>query len=144
MRQYGLDEATDVPLRQGSIIGNGVIEKEMNGETVYVPNDVSVPFSTYSYWFNAYGLHEGSIFDASYVKLNEVNFGYDLPDELVKRVKCQRIKLALVGRNLAMLYSKVPHVDPETSISADKSKQGFEIFNMPSSRVITFNLIVNI
>jgi hypothetical protein len=144
MRQYGIDEATDVPLRQGSIIGNGVVEKEINGETVYVPNNVSVPFSTYSYWFNAYGLHEGCIFDASYVKLNEVILGYDLPDEIVKRIKCQRVKLALVGRNLALLYSRVPHVDPETSISADKSKQGFEIFNMPSSRVFTFNLIINI
>ncbi len=144
MRQYGLDEATDVPLRQGNIIGDGVIEQEIDGETVYVPNDVSVPFSDYSYWYNAYGLHESCIFDASYVKLGELRLGYELPDHLTERAKCQRIMLALVGRNLGLLYSKIPHVDPETSISADKSKMGFEIFNMPSARTFTFNLIVNI
>jgi len=47
-----------------------------------------------------------------------------------------------MGRNLALLYSRIPHVDPETSITADNSKQGFEIFNMPSARTVAFNLTV--
>ena len=142
MRQFGLDIATDVPLRQGAVIGDGVMEKTINGETVYVTNNVSVPFSDYSYWYNAYGLHETAIFDASYIKLKELRLGWDLPAARLKKWNGSRISVALVGRNLALLYSKIPHVDPETSLSADNSKQGFEIFNMPSARTISMNLTV--
>jgi TonB-linked SusC/RagA family outer membrane protein len=142
LRQYGLDAATDVPLRQGAVIGDGVMEKTVDGQTVYVPNNISVPFSDYSYWYNAYGLHETSIFDASYIKLKEARLAWDVPGKMLQKIPGGRISIALVGRNLALLYSKLPHVDPETSISADNSKQGFEIFNMPSARTITLNITV--
>lgn len=144
MRQYGLDEATDFDLRQDDIVGDGMMEVEENGNVSYVPNNVSVPFSTYSYWYNAYGLHEGAVFDASYIKLNELRLGYNLPKSVADRISCRRINVAVVGRNLALLYSSLPHVDPETSISADKSKLGLEMFNMPSARMFTFNLSINI
>lgn len=142
LRQYGLDIATDVPLRQGAVVGDGVMAKTVNGQTIYVPNNVSVPFSDYSYWFNAYGLHETAIFDASYVKLKELRLAWDVPRKVIQKIPGGRITVALVCRNLALLYSKIPHVDPETSISADNSKQGFEIFNMPSARTVTLNVTV--
>jgi hypothetical protein len=118
------------------------MEKTVDGQTVYVPNNISVPFSDYSYWYNAYGLHETSIFDASYIKLKEARLAWDVPGKMLQKIPGGRISIALVGRNLALLYSKLPHVDPETSISADNSKQGFEIFNMPSARTITLNITV--
>ncbi|MFA6128622.1 MAG: SusC/RagA family TonB-linked outer membrane protein [Bacteroidales bacterium] len=142
LRQYGLDEATDVPLRQGAIIGDGVMEQTVNGEKVYVPNNASVLFRDYTYWFNAYGLQETAIFDASYVKLKEARISYSIPAKWLKKLPGNRISLAVVGRNLALLYSRIPHVDPETSISADNSKQGFEVFNMPSARTLSVNLTV--
>jgi hypothetical protein len=142
LRQYGLDEATDVPLRQGSVIGAGVMEQTASGVRSYVTNNVSVPFRDYAYWFNAYGLQETCMFDASYVKLKEVRLGYSIPAKWLRKLPGNRISLALVGRNLALLYSKIPHVDPETSITADNSKQGFEVFNMPSARTVSFNLTI--
>ncbi len=144
MRQYGLDEATDTELRQGYVVGEGVMSKTVNNETVYVPNNVSVKFSDYSYRMNAYGLHETAIFDASYVKLKELRLSYTLPDKLMAKLPFKAVNIAIVGRNLALLYAKVPHVDPESAISADNSKQGFELFNMPSTRSITFYLAVKL
>ncbi|MFO7616071.1 MAG: TonB-dependent receptor, partial [Bacteroidales bacterium] len=142
LRQFGLDEATDIPLRQGAVIGDGVMEQIVDGEVVYVTNNVSVPFSEYSYWFNAYGLQETAIFDASYVKLKELRLSYDIPSKHLRKFPGNRVTVAVMGRNLALLYSRIPHVDPETSITADNSKQGFEIFNMPSARTVAFNLTV--
>ncbi len=143
LRQYGLDAATDIPLRQGAVIGEGVMATEIDGETHYVTNNVSVPFSSYSYWYNAYGLQETAIFDASYVKIKEIRLSYDLPAKFMKRLPGNRISVAAVCRNPVLLYSVIPHVDPETSITADNSKQGFEIFNMPSARTLSFNLLVS-
>ena len=142
MRQYGLDESTDIDQRQGYVVGNGVMEEEVNGETVYVPNNISVAFSDYSYWMNAYGLHEPVISDASYVKLKELRLAYTIPKNLISKLPVNQISVAIVGRNLALLYANVPHIYPETAISADNSKQGFDLFNMPSTRGITFNLLV--
>lgn len=145
LRQYGMDEATDVPMRQDYIIGNGVIEKEgANGEMTYIPNNVAVTFFDYSYWMNAYGLHETNIFDASYIKLKEVRLSYNLPGSIIARWPVKQIQVSVVGRNLALLYANIPHIDPETAISADNSKQGFEIFNMPSGRSITFSLVIKL
>lgn len=142
LRQYGLDEATDVPMRQGYIIGEGVMEQADGDQVSYVPNNVSVAFSNYSYWYNAYGLHETALFDASFIKLSEIRLSYDLPADLVRKISCSQITFAIVGRNMALIYSNIPHVDPETAISADNSKQGFEIFNMPAARTFTFNVYV--
>ena len=144
MRQYGLDEVTDTKFRQSYIVGDGVMEKTVNGQTVYVPNDVSVSFNDYTYRMNAYGLHETVIFDASYIKLKELRIGYSLPNSIMKKIPFTGINIAVVGRNLALLFANVPHIDPESAISADNSKQGFELFNMPSTRSITFNISVKL
>ncbi len=144
MRQYGSDEVTDTEYRQGYVVGEGVKPEVVNGETTYVPNDVSAKFSDYTYRMNAYGLHETAVFDASYVKLKELSLSYSLPASIMKKLPFRGINVSVVGRNLALLYANVPHVDPESAISADNSKQGFELFNMPSTRSITFNLSVKL
>jgi hypothetical protein len=49
------------------------------------------------------------------------------------------LNLSLVGRNLAILYTKVPHVDPETAFSSG-NVQGFEYGQLPSARSIGFSI----
>ncbi|RPI42096.1 MAG: TonB-dependent receptor, partial [Bacteroidetes bacterium] len=143
LRQYGMDKSTDVPMRQDYIVGEGVTERGgPAGEVLYEPNHVSVAFFDYAYWMNAYGLHETNMFDASYIKLKEVKLGYQLPSGLVQRTPFRQVRISVVGRNLALLYARIPHIDPETAISADNSKQGYEMFNMPSSRSLTASILV--
>jgi hypothetical protein len=83
---------------------------------------------------------EGAVFDATFVKLRELKFGYTVPDRLLGRLPLRDINLSVVGRNLA-LWTDVPHIDPETSsVSGGTVIPGAESVAIPSTRSMGFNL----
>ena len=84
---------------------------------------------------------ESAIFDASYVKLREVRIGYTLSKAQLGNF-LNRVNLSVVGRNLALLYSQVPHIDPETGFSNGNENQGMEFGQIPSARSVGFNVTV--
>ena len=54
------------------------------------------------------------VYDATYIKLRQVSLSYSLPkDKLPKGI--QGLDIGLMGRNLAILFKKSPHTDPEAS-----------------------------
>jgi hypothetical protein len=123
--------------RETGIVGNGVM---LDGEGNYVPNNVVVSAETFNH--NAYGndIVETSVFDASYVKLRQVTLGYDIPVSWGTGIGIQKINLSIIGRNLAILYKKVPHIDPETGFSSENGTQGQEFGQLPSTRSIGASL----
>jgi TonB-linked SusC/RagA family outer membrane protein len=52
--------------------------------------------------------------DGSFVKLRNVSIGYTFPERMTKKIKIQRLKLYVTGKNLITL-SKVKSYDPEMS-----------------------------
>ena len=53
-------------------------------------------------------------FNAAYARLKNVNIGYTLPKQLLKSLGVEKLRVFLVGQNLATL-TKLKFVDPETS-----------------------------
>ncbi|MGD9978874.1 MAG: hypothetical protein AB7S54_13185, partial [Bacteroidales bacterium] len=76
-------------------------------------------------------------FDASFVKLREVQVGYTFP-KIGKNV-LRDVSISLVGRNLALLYARIPHIDPETAFSSS-NVQGLEFGQHPTARSFGINL----
>jgi len=70
-----------------------------------------------AYFQNLFGATGQTTYDASYVKLRELRFGYELPQSLANKVRAQNVSLALTGRNLK-LWTKVPNIDPEFAYSS--------------------------
>ncbi len=124
--------------REGGIVGTGVKEVfDAEGNVSYVANDVVVTAEEYNHAAFVNSIPAGSVFDATYLKLREVRFGYtfkNLADFPIKG-----INISLVGRNLALLYSTIPHIDPETSFTSG-NVQGFEFGQLPSARSLGFNI----
>ncbi|MFT7282284.1 MAG: hypothetical protein ACI9DM_002018, partial [Cyclobacteriaceae bacterium] len=51
------------------------------------------------------------------------------------------VQLGVEGRNLALLYSKVPHIDPESNLfGAGADGFGIERASVPSTRSFGFNV----
>ncbi len=123
--------------RETGIVGNGVMSDGAGG---YVPNTVVAPAKAFNQAAFGNGVEESAIFDASYVKLRSVSLGYSLPQSLLKGTFITNAKFAVVGRNLAILYSNVPHIDPETGFSSANGQQGQEFGQIPSARSIGFNV----
>ena len=84
---------------------------------------------------------EDNTFDASYIKLREIRLSYTLPDKLMAKTPFGGASLALEGRNLALLKSHVPHIDPESNVlGPGLIGEGLERGSVPSSRTIGVNL----
>lgn len=125
--------------REEGIIGDGTMNIGTAESPVYVPNDVIVPAQSLYAFNNARTRHEASIFDASYVKLRELSLGYQIPSAILKGLFIKSAKVSLVGRNVAILFKNIPHVDPEFDRLGGNS-YGFGYGELPTARSIGFNV----
>lgn len=124
-----LDGSGNVVFENGVPVGTGVT------------NDTKIPATAYFQDNGGYFVHSLGVFDAGFVKLREIRFGYDLPTSWLKRIGLKQANLAFVGRNLAILQRSTPHIDPDNAISSGNI-QGIEGAQLPSTRTLGFNLNV--
>ncbi|MFK5972457.1 MAG: SusC/RagA family TonB-linked outer membrane protein [Flavobacteriaceae bacterium] len=134
------DEFADA---DGFVVGNGVrLPDGVTWDTYtgdLVENDRKIPINRYYGPTDGYfGNDHGGSFDASFIKLREVNLTFFLPKSVTKLIGIQDGRFSIIGRNL-LLWSKAPHVDPETSAYGGRA-QGVEMITVPSARSIGVNL----
>jgi len=79
------------------------------------------------------------VYDASYIKLRELQLRFRVPNSWLGRSPIQLAQVSLVGRNLWLIHSKVPNVDPESTYN-NTNAQGLEWAGVPQTRSIGFNL----
>lgn len=103
-------------------------------------NTTVLPAQTYWKSFNT--ISESSVFDASFIKFREINIGYKLPSTWAKTIGAQSINVALIGRDLWILYKNTPHIDPETALNTGNG-QGLESLQVPSTRSYGFSVNLN-
>lgn len=66
------------------------------------------------------------IYNASFIKLREVNFGYTVPNKLLRHTPFTQARVSAVGRNVAILLQYTPKgIDPEATSSVGNA-QGLE------------------
>ncbi|MCF6366277.1 MAG: SusC/RagA family TonB-linked outer membrane protein [Bacteroidales bacterium] len=123
--------------RETGVVGEGVID---NGNGTYSTNDIVVTAEAFNKAAYSNNNVESSVFDASYIKLRQATLGYTLPKKLLSNLPIRDLSISLVGRNLALLYSNIPHIDPETAFSSANGEQGQEFGQLPSTRSIGFNI----
>ncbi len=130
--------------REGSFTIDGVIVEERNedGEVVQTrQNDIPVP-SMEEYWGALTSTVGPNVFEATYVKLREASLSYSVPESLVRETPFENASVQLQGRNLLLLFSEVPHIDPETNVfgSGAAVTQGYEFNTVPQTRSIGASL----
>lgn len=130
--------------RDGNLTVSGVTA---NGEanTWTIPANPNNP-SEYlidQYWQRYAMVTENIVYDASFAKLREFSFGYTFPSTMTSKTPFNNLSLSFVGRNLALLWSNIPNVDPESAYAVDGNSQGLEYFGLPTNRSFGFNLSAN-
>jgi len=126
--------------RETGIVGAGVMNTGTEDNPVWEQNNVVVTAKSFNRAAYNNNVAEGSVFDASYVKLRQLSLGYKLPSKLLKNTGLDEISLSVVGRNLAFIHKKAPHIDPESAFSSGNGDQGLEFGQLPSARSIGFNV----
>lgn len=128
-------------LHQGTLEGRegGLKVSGVNAEGK--PVNVTVPVARLAtYWSRYSDITENLVYDASFGKLRELAIGFKVPGSLVDKTPFTNATIQLVGRNLALLWSSVENMDPESGYSAAGADQGLEFFAMPQTRNIGINL----
>ncbi|HTO17214.1 MAG TPA: SusC/RagA family TonB-linked outer membrane protein [Edaphocola sp.] len=126
--------------RDGTFIDKGVNEDASGNLT---PNTTPVQ-SMQDFWgrYAATANTEGNVFDASFVKFRELTFSYSFPEKFRPFNKVIKgLELGFEGRNLWLIKSHVPHIDPEMSyFGAGSVGDGVEFNSFPSTSSYGVNL----
>ncbi|GAB4000875.1 SusC/RagA family TonB-linked outer membrane protein [Spirosoma daeguense] len=127
------------------IVAKGVVNTGTVENPNYQPNNRAIPAETYYRMYYDRNNEENNTYNASYVKMRELTIGYTVSEMawLAKKLRMQRLTLALVGRNLFAL-SHIPHFDPEqTSFQQNQMQTGVEDMTYPTTRNVGVKLSVN-
>ena len=129
----------------GGYLADGVIQDgvDPDGNPIYKQNDVYV--DPRDYWANIANKHimKPFVYDASYIKLREVSLSYTLSGNAMKNIKYVKgLTFSVIGRNLWLISSSVPNVDPESTYSISNG-QGYEYGSLPQRRSFGFNINLN-
>jgi TonB-linked SusC/RagA family outer membrane protein len=84
----------------------------------------------------------GMFEDGSFTRFREASVAYELPGTWARRVRAERLSLAVTGRNLGTL-TDYTGVDPEASRDNSDTRGNEEFFATPPLRYVTLRLNVN-
>ena len=104
------------PVRDDPAKGGGVLLSDAV-KADGAPNDIYVDAQTL-YETKLFDLNEYWTYDKTYVKMREINFGYNLPKSFLSKTPFRMATIALLVRNPFLMYSKVGGgIDPSETQS---------------------------
>jgi len=110
-----------------------------------IPNNVAMSYEDhfFSGGMGPGGVSEGSVLDATVVRLREVSLGYELPAKLLKNSPFGSASISVSGRNLwynAPNFPKYTNFDPEVSSLGVGNSRGYDNLAVPTTRRFGVNL----
>ncbi|MBC9930607.1 SusC/RagA family TonB-linked outer membrane protein [Chitinophaga qingshengii] len=139
MQKSGTAAATAPGGERNDLVVGGVVDA---GGGKYAPNTKSV--TTQQYW-NAMtagnlGAPEINVYDATSIRLRNVQFNYNLPKSVLGRLPVQSAKVGLSCNNVWMISSHMNGLDPESVFAIGSNATGFENGAPPTTRTFLLNL----
>jgi TonB-linked SusC/RagA family outer membrane protein len=124
---------------RNDMIVDGVYESEGS----YVVNDQSI--TTQQYWQAVagngnVGIVEANVFDATNIRLRNIQLSYNLPSTILAATPLQRAKIGFNVNNVWLIESHMNGVDPESVYATGTNAVGFENAAPPTTRTYLFNL----
>tara|TARA_R110000851_G_scaffold281187_1_gene434606 strand:+ start:1037 stop:4153 length:3117 start_codon:yes stop_codon:yes gene_type:complete len=140
----GTGAATVVNGERGNIVVDGVVD-DGNGNYVQNTTEVSpqIYWSTIGTRSGNLGITEANVYDATNIRLRNVQLNYNLPAKWLKGMPIQGAKAGVSCNNVWMIDSKLNGVDPESVFATNTNAVGFENLTAPTSRSVFFNLSIS-
>lgn len=126
---YGVSERTGRARDRGYVMREGI--KFSNVRAYY---DVVGATS-----FNSVYNVEDYVYDATNVRMREISLGYTFRNLFGQS---KNLTLAFIARNLFFFYKDAP-MDPDVSMGTGNGLQGFDVFNLPTTRSFGLNVKLN-
>ena len=105
------------PVRNSVADGGGVILPGVKEDGT--PNDVRASATSYANpWGYVRTPNAAHVYDASFVKLRELTFGFDFPKSMTEKLALSKLTFSVIGRNLWIIDKNTPFSDPEAGLSS--------------------------
>lgn len=111
---------------------NGV-DVSGNSNSTYI--DPYLYYTRLSQWQEE--IHEPFVYDASFIKLREMNIGYKFSTVAADKIKLKGLSLGIYGSNIWLIHSNIPNIDPESALT-NGNGQGYELYSYPNRRSFGF------
>ncbi|MGM0376820.1 MAG: SusC/RagA family TonB-linked outer membrane protein [Bacteroidota bacterium] len=128
--------------------------KEVSEVTGVAPNDGymvqgvkdgepgSYPVDPQKYWDRLSRIHEAFVYDASFIRLRKLSFGYNFNPEFLDKTPFKRLTMSVIANNLTYLMKHTDNISPESSFGTGNAT-GFEMYAFPETRNIAVNLKID-
>ncbi|WP_109098227.1 SusC/RagA family TonB-linked outer membrane protein [Aquimarina sp. AU58] len=144
LQEAGNAAVTVVNGERQDILVDGVVD---DGSGNFTTNTVAV--SPENYWTaitgrsGNLGISEANIYDATNIRLRNVNLRYSLPSKWLEKIEIQKMTLGISANNVWMIKSHLNGVDPESVYATSTNATGFESLSSPTTRSIILNVSVS-
>lgn len=138
--QYSGNAAVTAENGRQDMVLEGVVGNATDG---YTANTASI--TAQQYWETVtstgnLGIVEANLYDASNIRIRNMQLGYNLPSSFLAKTPFQRAKVGVTCNNVLLLKSHLNGVDPESVFATGTNAVGFENFSPPTSRTVLFNI----
>lgn len=136
-----------VSMTEAALDGYGVSKRSAEArDRGYVMRE-GVKFTNPQAYYNVVGAKsfnsdynvEDYIYDATNIRMREISLGYTFRNLLGSS---KNLTLSLIARNLFFIYKDAP-MDPDVSMGIGNGLQGFDVFNLPTTRSFGLNVKLN-
>ena len=86
------------------------------------------------------GITEANLYDASNIRIRNINLAYNFSPKMLEKTFIQRAKLGVSCNNVWLITSHMNGLDPESVFATNTNATGFENGAAPTSRSFSFNL----
>lgn len=144
INREGTGAETVVNGERADIIFDGVVD---DGNGGFVEN--TTPVSPQIFWTTIggrsgnLGISEPNIYDATNIRLRNVQVDYNLPSKWLDGMAIQSAKIGISCNNVWMIDSNLKGVDPESVFATNTNAVGFENLTSPTSRTVFLNLALS-
>lgn len=126
MQQNGTAWVTAPNGAREDFVVEGVVSDGAGG---FVAN--TTPVSVQDYWQRVstrgnLGIHEENLYDASNIRLRNVQVSYQFPRQILGASALQQARIFVSCNNVWMIHSKMRGIDPESTFATGSNALGFE------------------
>jgi TonB-linked SusC/RagA family outer membrane protein len=141
MQENGTASNTVVNGLRDNMVAAGAVLNTTNN--TYETNTKSV--TPQQYWtavaaVGNLGITEANLYDATNIRLRNVNLSYNLSPKLLAKTFVQRAKIGVSCNNVWLITSHLNGIDPESVFATGGNAVGFENASAPTTRTFLFNL----
>ncbi|MBD1383963.1 SusC/RagA family TonB-linked outer membrane protein [Mucilaginibacter rigui] len=140
MEASGTSNKTVVNGERANMVVPGVIQSGSG----YVQNTKEV--NPQLYWqavtTGNQGITEANLYDASNIRVRNVQLSYDLSKNFLSGIGIQRARVGVSANNLWLIKSHMNGLDPESVYATGSNATGYESGSAPTTRTFLLNLTI--